>query len=136
MWHNFLASALQRSPERWYPRIGCLQTSSFTCEAWSFAKKWLSISRLWCSESLKPIMGKVIVIEEGSVIFVLVWLISINKDSIPPYLHETVLEATLMKNQWTESLSAYNSLFRFSSRKYKFSLLYFCWTNSLSNLTV
>ena len=24
MWHNFLASALQRSPERWYPRIGCL----------------------------------------------------------------------------------------------------------------
>ena len=25
MWHNFLASALQRSPERWYPRIGCLQ---------------------------------------------------------------------------------------------------------------
>lgn len=28
MWHNFLASALQRSPERWYPRIGCLQNNS------------------------------------------------------------------------------------------------------------
>ena len=97
---------------------------NFIFHLWSmiFHQKWLFISRLWSSESLKPIMGKVIVIEEGSVIFVLVWLISINKDSIPPYLHETVLEATLMKNQWTESLSAYNSLFRFSSRKYKFSL--------------